>query len=640
MSRQYQTRTSSQKSSSGKKQPQFTAPPVIQPKADKKAKAELPEWKPGGSGANPLAGLQQTAQAKLAIGQPNDKYEQEADRIALDVVQSIHSPVSDTLQQEKAVQREIEGNLPTPHISQDVPNSLQRYYRLDYDSYTLEKDDSQNARNPFTRREDSMSVQESGSGLDAMDFGMGWTTHLDQQPPLNVAGDGTLAINALEGEPKEFYATTNVIGNANTALSKVQSPIQLFAAGNKVIVPGREEGSEIELVMAQPKFAQEEAPGKEDFIKLQNHVCRDAAQHIIGNITHAVLKEEGGSKAAKIGTGDPTVVSGTHSLAEKISTQDLRMDEAVTSMESEGPLDTRPKVGQQYGTESRSSGSVPDRAEELGINQAAWASVGQGYVTQSISDAIGSKVDYAKIENPTQEFVWGYHYSSVLAESDAQTDQIAMENYNRDSDLKEGQELLLNKLKQKFGEELEDAIVLEGSAAQQIGQIIGYIDEWEDVSKKRAGELYQEMYQKYVKSLNNTWYFRMIGQEVGQSFHEQMTSTPYFINPMTLVVAKLSMNCLPITFDEGDTTLKDDQKRPLDRFVKSVKSTIHQGLPPKKIKLTGYGNAGWFKKGATSGETRAQTVKDYLILKGLDTNIIEVKGEKGNGRKVEIATEM
>ena len=103
MSRQYQTRTSSQKSSSGKKQPQFTAPPVIQPKADKKAKAELPEWKPGGSGANPLAGLQQTAQAKLAIGQPGDRYEQEADRVARNVTLQINAPVSDTVQRESEI---------------------------------------------------------------------------------------------------------------------------------------------------------------------------------------------------------------------------------------------------------------------------------------------------------------------------------------------------------------------------------------------------------------------------------------------------------------------------------------------------------------------------------------------------------
>lgn len=80
MSRHYH-RTFSQKSSSGKKQPRFTAPPIIQPKTAKESTAELPEWKPGGSGiTSPLERLRDAAavQAQLTVGQPNDKYEREA----------------------------------------------------------------------------------------------------------------------------------------------------------------------------------------------------------------------------------------------------------------------------------------------------------------------------------------------------------------------------------------------------------------------------------------------------------------------------------------------------------------------------------------------------------------------------------
>ena len=40
---------------------------------------------------HPTSALGQPLQAKLTIGQPNDKYEQEADRVAHDVVQQIHS---------------------------------------------------------------------------------------------------------------------------------------------------------------------------------------------------------------------------------------------------------------------------------------------------------------------------------------------------------------------------------------------------------------------------------------------------------------------------------------------------------------------------------------------------------------------
>jgi len=50
-------------------------------------------------GVHNKAGVQ-PIQAKLTIGQPNDKYEQEADRVALQVVNQINTPGSQQLQPE------------------------------------------------------------------------------------------------------------------------------------------------------------------------------------------------------------------------------------------------------------------------------------------------------------------------------------------------------------------------------------------------------------------------------------------------------------------------------------------------------------------------------------------------------------
>lgn len=75
------------------------APPVVQPKLGRQKKAELPEWQSGTSTAvDPFVQLKETMalQAKLAIGQPNNKYEQEADRVAQDVVQRIRAPITNT----------------------------------------------------------------------------------------------------------------------------------------------------------------------------------------------------------------------------------------------------------------------------------------------------------------------------------------------------------------------------------------------------------------------------------------------------------------------------------------------------------------------------------------------------------------
>ena len=118
----------------------FSPPPVLQPKAEKKPDAKLPEWKPGGSGAvSPLQRLidSKAAQAKLTIGEPNDKYEQEADAVAKDVVQRLHSPVSESPQPEADVQREPEMLQLKPLVqrvhavggvdaSPDIENSINR----------------------------------------------------------------------------------------------------------------------------------------------------------------------------------------------------------------------------------------------------------------------------------------------------------------------------------------------------------------------------------------------------------------------------------------------------------------------------------------------------------------------------------
>ena len=55
-------------------------------------------------GSSPSA-LVQPLQAKLTIGKPDDKYEQEADRVAKNVVQRIHSHPADPIQRDETIQR-------------------------------------------------------------------------------------------------------------------------------------------------------------------------------------------------------------------------------------------------------------------------------------------------------------------------------------------------------------------------------------------------------------------------------------------------------------------------------------------------------------------------------------------------------
>jgi hypothetical protein len=76
---------------------QFAPPTVVQAKADPET-AELPQWKPGHRATLPNLGSKPGSpplQTKLTIGQPGDKYEQEADRVASDVVQNLNAPAAD-----------------------------------------------------------------------------------------------------------------------------------------------------------------------------------------------------------------------------------------------------------------------------------------------------------------------------------------------------------------------------------------------------------------------------------------------------------------------------------------------------------------------------------------------------------------
>ncbi|WP_084669197.1 DUF4157 domain-containing protein [Spirulina major] len=104
MSRQYHAPS---RAAAQKKAPQFTAPSVARPTVQKKSAAKsLPPWNPEGPTVDPLARLSQTPsiQTKLTVGAANDKYEQEADRVAKNVVQRIHSPLADP--STESIQRE------------------------------------------------------------------------------------------------------------------------------------------------------------------------------------------------------------------------------------------------------------------------------------------------------------------------------------------------------------------------------------------------------------------------------------------------------------------------------------------------------------------------------------------------------
>ncbi|MBP0012733.1 MAG: hypothetical protein J7545_13240 [Roseofilum sp. SBFL] len=141
----------------------------MQPKRQRKRQRELPEWEPGGSGqSSPLERLGNSArvQAKLAIGQPHDPYEQQADRVAQDVVETIHTPETpSTLQREMGGEGEEEMQMKPMIQRQEAiaigsgkPPTIQRALATTQEYTTMKA----NARKEKTKWSGALSAKNYG----------------------------------------------------------------------------------------------------------------------------------------------------------------------------------------------------------------------------------------------------------------------------------------------------------------------------------------------------------------------------------------------------------------------------------------------------------------------------------------------
>lgn len=537
--------------------------------------------------------VQPTTQLKAFNINDDEGLEKEADEMGVKAMGiSNHSKIP--------IQRKFSG----------FSNTIQLYRIAQPNEYQVHQDQSQDARNPFTRNEDDLSITDRGVGKAP---GISWKQHLDAKPALKIANDNSIAINATNDEPKEFYAKQQVITNSNQDLESKGANVKLLSAGNQINV-----GMGHDLVMVQPvEKNQDTLPGQNEFVSLTTDVCRDVAKHILGGITHIKLGGDN-PNLSKAKTGNSTEIGGTHKLAEQLTNGNLNLNQASEALGN----NSSPKVGKEYGKALR-NGEIQDKAQNLGINEFAKANVGEAYTTQSIFDEQGTKNDYSKGDNNLNQFVWGYHYAAIVAESLEKADQIALENYNRNSDINNAITTLLGELKQRFAAQL-NGVDLNGDEKTQIGQIMQIVEQ----SQEQAKTLYNNMF-KELNNQSSQWYFRMIGSGQGQSFHEQMADSNFFVNPMTLGVINRPMNQMSISFNEGAHTIKDDQKPILDRMANQILNAAGRNMSPREIKIIGRGS-GWKGGGIGAekkGTKRAEAVRDYLVGKGVDTNLFTVSSE-------------
>lgn len=524
--------------------------------------------------------------------------------------------------------------------NQAVVALLQRYQETS--DYSQGKAADGARANPFTVAEDHPSIQPrttpNGPGV-----GVGFATDTPAKPKLNVADDGSLAINASGGEPREFYATPTVVNASNDRLDEVGSPIRLERGGHQLTPTSG--GKALDMVV--PKLEKKDL-GQDEFVNLSTDTCRDVAAKIVGaTFNYAKL---GGKRQGGIDTGQPTVVKGTHEVAESLANGKsvAETQQAVGSSKS----GAHPKVGKDYGTKL-GGGELTEQARRLGVNQYADAEVGEAYVTQRIENQNESlKKDYSQ-GGKVQDFTWGYHYAAVVARSEGGTDSITLENYNRDFDLAEARRILLAELEQRFAKELSDelrknplvfdppkldeeerskqAAAEDSKRKERIGEILHWLEHKTKATVDDAKKTYKAMDDEYLGKKFRMWYFRMVGKGKGQSFHEQMADSGYFSNPLTMAVGSLkSMSGHSVTFAKASAKVVDAQGR-LPLMANMLNGDIARGYP-RRYRVVGYGSGGGVgsQNRRTAKQTeiarkRANAVRDALVAHGAPPQAVVVE---------------
>ncbi|MGZ3146146.1 hypothetical protein ACVDFE_29960 [Lentzea chajnantorensis] len=276
-------------------------------------------------------------------------------------------------------------------------------------------------------------------------------TGVAAKPEMMFSSDNSLALPLARGgnQFREFYATPEVIADAQARLKEVGSKLELKVAPGNTVRHG-----DTTLVMVKPHFASR-PPG----------VCSEFSQGIIGG-THsqAVMRPpDGAPVVAKVGNGGPLKFNGMHEMAFALAHAARQPSSPSTTLAPQqvadamvAPSTNPPPVGAQYGsalmpgTEQRAK--LDQAAEQLGVNQFAWAKPGEAYMIQSIAapDPAGANygLNYTRTGDGQQlPQVWGYHLGSVVVNSAADDMQISVETVRQGGYRKE----LLN---QAIGENL------------------------------------------------------------------------------------------------------------------------------------------------------------------------------------------
>ncbi|MBM9624502.1 hypothetical protein JE024_38795 (plasmid) [Streptomyces zhihengii] len=476
---------------------------------------------------------------------------------------------------------------------------------------------------------------------------------VDAHPPLHVSQDLSLA-TMRDAYGQQVFASHRAVEEANRNLELAGSRVRM-KMGDVLLRLSDGSGRHRDLVRVTPQFLTRSGRSEED-------ICRDFAQMLAGGVSasHVIFRNPDGSAAVKgpINALGRTEVTGINHLAAAVSqVAEGRESIAVVNPEwAAGQVlqDNRligegdgPAPGREYGSALSVAVDNPQRevlsdvARMIGVNEHAWAEVGETYLTQSINalDENGLPSisrNYAK-PSEIEGSHFGYHFAMVVIASEDGNHQITLENFSRRAvvaaEVKSAVDVNLDRvspdelrmLRVAINEELDrnavdgfpddvlkqlrqharlvDGLITAAEARREIARHTPGTEQHEvaTASAERAERAARSRMKEAadLPKSSELWHFRMFSRRPGESYHEKsadlLTSdwSPV-ANPLTSVI--LHGHRLPqvgIVFDADTQRIEAAEGRKLDYVVEQVVRVglwnLRNGLPIPQIAVTGRG---------------------------------------------------
>ncbi|WP_230543806.1 lonely Cys domain-containing protein, partial [Streptomyces griseus] len=509
----------------------------------------------------------------------------------------------------------------------------------------------------------------------------------DDRPVVRISADRTLAVlNDAYGQ--QVYATPRAVEEATAKLKRAGLIVRLSTDDELGIVLPLPGGGSRQLFRVTPFFVNREGDSTEE-------VCRDFADMLAdeGRTSHLIFRTPHGGPVvtAPVNATSGTEVTGTHHLAEGLAEAadgDVSLDRVDSHWAASlvrqddrpaGGDDTGPTPAEAYGSALSLEAADDPRRERLtaaalriGVNEHAWADVGEGYLVQSIAapgeNGPSLATNYAVPSSPPDASHFGYHFITVVLASEDGTHQVSLENHARQYQHEERYRRTvtanyeartmaeLQELKEDLGREIAR------QEADGVDENLREVQRFRDltillISAKNAEETrntfavgtpeHTQAHARFTGLLrsaaqrvrgiervvpgNRRWYMRMYTQRPGESAHDVNAhlvgdEPSAEANPLTASVVR-GQQLLPVQvlFEPGTERMPEGSTQAVRYLSRGVARTglwnHANGLPLPEITLTGHRPG---RLGRDLGKIRAQAAAE-TVRRELETALAQLQ---------------